>query len=137
MPHKSRWRGSPADSPASNTQALQCCANSAPAYRCGVLSIRHRLAIHQFGSENNRAGDYRAIDIQSDPMSNQNGLNVSFEQIIQQLMSPENQNRAQAEELFNQAKQQPDLLVAELMAVLRQSRALDARGLCAVLLRKV
>ncbi len=70
-------------------------------------------------------------------MANQNGISVPFEQIIQQLMSPENQNRAQAEELFNQAKQQPDLLVSQLTAVLRQSQATEARGLCAVLLRKV
>ena len=66
----------------------------------------------------------------------QNGPGISFEQIIRQLLSPQNQNRAHAEELFNQAKQQPDMLVTQLTAVLRQSQAIEARALCAVLLRK-
>ena len=63
-------------------------------------------------------------------MAGQNGLNVSFEQLIQQLMSTENQNRSRAEELFNHAKQQPAALVPKLTAS-------EARALCAVLLRKV
>lgn len=70
-------------------------------------------------------------------MAASNGMSAPFEQIIQQLMSTENQNRAHAETLFNQAKQQPDLLVTQLTAVLRQSQSTEARALCAVLLRKV
>ena len=72
-----------------------------------------------------------------DAMTAQNGPTLSFEELVQQLMSPENANRTRAEELFNQAKQQPDLLVSQLMAVLRQSHASESRGLSAILLRKV
>ena len=62
---------------------------------------------------------------------------ISFEQVIQGILSTDNQTRAAAEEYFKQVKQQPDICVSQLMVTLEQSQALDSRNLCAVLLRKV
>ena len=45
-----------------------------------------------------------------------------MEACVQALMSPDNTIRSQAEEAFNQAKQQPDQLVPALVGLLRGSQ---------------
>ena len=62
---------------------------------------------------------------------------ISFEQVIQGILSTDNTVRSAAEEYFKRVKQQPDVCVSQLMATLEQSQQLDSRNLCAVLLRKV
>eukprot|EP00897_Mesotaenium_endlicherianum_P006572 jgi/Mesen1/5943/ME000301S05074 len=61
----------------------------------------------------------------------------TFEPLVEQLMSPSNDVRGQAEAVFNQCKQHPDALVTKLVETLRSSPKAELRGLCAVLLRKV
>ena len=66
------------------------------------------------------------------------GPDVSaFEQLIQALMSTQNEVRGQAEKVFNACRDhQADGCVQRLVHVLKASQALELRGLCAVLLRK-
>lgn len=65
------------------------------------------------------------------------GNRAAFEQLLQQLMSPTNEDRARAEELFTQCRAHADPCVGQLVVTLRQSQDVGARSLCAVLLRKV
>lgn len=65
------------------------------------------------------------------------GDRAMFEQLLQQLMSASNEQRAHAEELFTQCRQHADPCVGQLVTTLRQSQDVGARSLCAVLLRKV
>ena len=66
------------------------------------------------------------------------GPDVSaFEQLIQALLSTANEVRSQAEKVFQACKEhQADACVQRLVHVLKNSQALELRGLCAVLLRK-
>ena len=62
----------------------------------------------------------------------------AFEQLVQGLMSSQNQSRQAAEALFNQMKEaNGDACVTNLVALLRTSPQQDSRTLTAVLLRKV
>jgi hypothetical protein len=61
----------------------------------------------------------------------------AFEQLIQALMSTQNEVRSQAEKVFQACKvHHADACVQRLVHVLKASQALELRGLCAVLLRK-
>ncbi|CAI7740685.1 unnamed protein product [Closterium sp. NIES-54] len=61
-----------------------------------------------------------------------------FEQLLQRLLSPSNDDRGEAERIFNLCKQQPDALVLRLVAALQSSAAgADVRTIGAVLLRRV
>ncbi|PSC74524.1 ARM repeat-containing [Micractinium conductrix] len=63
---------------------------------------------------------------------------AAFEQLCAMLMSSQNEQRSQAEAVFAELKKQaPDACAQQLVRSLRQSPSLEARGLCAVLLRKV
>ena len=62
---------------------------------------------------------------------------AAFEAVITALLSPDNAARAAGEARFAEARASPDACVRGLLAVLTTSAELDARGLCAVLLRKV
>ncbi|CAI5941519.1 unnamed protein product [Closterium sp. NIES-65] len=46
-----------------------------------------------------------------------------FEQLLQRLLSPSNDDRGEAERIFNLCKQQPDALVLRLVAALQSSAA--------------
>ncbi|KAG0494850.1 hypothetical protein HPP92_005844 [Vanilla planifolia] len=60
-----------------------------------------------------------------------------FEALISQLMSSANDQRSQAEALFNLCRERhPDALVLKLGQVLHSSQPLDIRAMSAVLLRK-
>lgn len=61
----------------------------------------------------------------------------AFEQLLGQLMANSNEQRSQAESVFNDCKKNPEPLVGQLMATLQQSKDDTIRSLCAVLLRKV
>ncbi len=65
------------------------------------------------------------------------GDGPAFEQLVQLLLSPQNEQRSAAEQVFNQVKTHPDLCVSQLLAILRRSPDEQSRALCAVLLRKV
>lgn len=52
-----------------------------------------------------------------------------FEQVVLALMSPDNTVRGQAEEAFNQAKQNPDALFTTLVTHLRKNSGEQARAL--------
>eukprot|EP00884_Botryococcus_braunii_P020479 jgi/Botrbrau1/7114/Bobra.0165s0131.1 len=60
-----------------------------------------------------------------------------FVAVINKLMSTQNEERKQAENLFNEYKKQPDVCVTSLVMVLRTQPEPEPRALCAVLLRKV
>ena len=65
------------------------------------------------------------------------GDKQAFEQLVQALMSPQNESRQAAEGLFNQLKDNaPDLIATNLIAVLRTAQQQDSRTFSAVLLRK-
>lgn len=61
----------------------------------------------------------------------------AFEQLCALLMSSQNEQRSQAEAVFAELKKHPDACAQQLVRALRHSHSLEARGLCAVLLRKV
>lgn len=60
-----------------------------------------------------------------------------FEQIIANILSPDNNIRNQAEQLYNNSKSNPDFCVGSLVQLLRSSQHIHVRGLACVLLRKV
>ena len=63
---------------------------------------------------------------------------AAFESLIQQLMSADNEARRQAESLLDQLKQHStDLVVGNLMRLMRQSQNPASRDMGAVMLRKV
>lgn len=64
-------------------------------------------------------------------------VDPNFAAIIKQLMSPQNAERQEAEDLFNESKKRPELCVGNLVAILRSSPEAESRAMCAVLLRKV
>ena len=63
---------------------------------------------------------------------------AAFEALIQQLMSADNDGRKQAESLLEQLKQHStDLVIGNLMRVMRTSQNPASRDMGAVMLRKV
>ena len=63
---------------------------------------------------------------------------AAFEALIQQLMSADNDSRKQAESLLDQLKQHStDLVVGNLIRLMRQSQNPASRDMGAVMLRKV
>jgi len=60
-----------------------------------------------------------------------------FEQIILQILSPDNNLRTQAEAAFNETKKQPDFCVLSLLELSRRSQHEQVRALSIVLLRRV
>ncbi|EFC44019.1 karyopherin beta [Naegleria gruberi] len=60
-----------------------------------------------------------------------------FEQVIANILSPDNNIRNQAEAYYNSTKSNPDLCVGSLVQLLRSSQHIHVRGLACVLLRKV
>lgn len=63
---------------------------------------------------------------------------AAFDALIQQLMSADNAGRKQAESLLEQLKQHStDLVVGNLMRLMRQSQNIASRDMSAVMLRKV
>lgn len=63
---------------------------------------------------------------------------AAFEALIQQLMSADNAGRKQAESLLEQLKQHStDLVVGNLIRLMRQSQNPASRDMSAVMLRKV
>ncbi|KAI3798367.1 hypothetical protein L1987_33641 [Smallanthus sonchifolius] len=64
--------------------------------------------------------------------------NSQFETLISHLMSAANEQRSQAETLFNLCKQQhPDTLILKLSQLLHSSPHAEARAMSAVLLRRI
>lgn len=61
----------------------------------------------------------------------------AFEALLQMLMSAQNEQRAHAELVLTEFKKHPDACVGQLVRSLRGSPDLQARSLCAVMLRKV
>ncbi|KAL9651599.1 hypothetical protein ABK040_001544 [Willaertia magna] len=59
-----------------------------------------------------------------------------FEQIIANILSPDNNTRNQAEQYYNNSKSNPDFCVSSLVQLLRSSQQVDVRTLSCVLLRK-
>lgn len=62
---------------------------------------------------------------------------AAFDQIMQHMLSANNEARQAAEKAFEDAKQQPDVLVGNLMQTLRNSQDAEHRALAAVMLRRV
>jgi hypothetical protein len=62
---------------------------------------------------------------------------VIFEELVAALQSSDNAIRNQAEEVFNELKEQPDACITLLVRLLRGSTKVDNRMFCAVMLRKV
>lgn len=63
---------------------------------------------------------------------------AAFDALIQQLMSADNAGRKQAESLLEQLKQHStDLVVGNLIRLMRQSQNIASRDMSAVMLRKV
>ena len=60
-----------------------------------------------------------------------------FEQLAQHMLSADNEARSAAEAAFEEAKQQPDVLIGNLVQSLRGCQDVETRALCAVMLRKV
>eukprot|EP00798_Chlamydomonas_sp_ICE-L_P025737 gene25737-11397_t len=61
-----------------------------------------------------------------------------FEQLVQQLLLPDNDARKHAEDIFNQFKDQyPDVCTTQLVTVLRTSQNVEHRSFAAIMLRKV
>jgi NAD(P)-dependent dehydrogenase (short-subunit alcohol dehydrogenase family) len=69
-------------------------------------------------------------------MSNTVCLDENLPRIIEALISPDNDVRGQAETAFNQAKDNPDVLISVLVHMLRCNDQEQVRSLSAVLLRK-
>ncbi len=65
------------------------------------------------------------------------GDSAAFEALLQMLMSAQNEQRSHAEHVFSELKKHPDACVSQLIRSLRNSADLQARSLCAVMLRKV
>eukprot|EP00698_Gefionella_okellyi_P011181 TRINITY_DN2935_c0_g1_i1.p1 TRINITY_DN2935_c0_g1~~TRINITY_DN2935_c0_g1_i1.p1 ORF type:complete len:1109 (-),score=299.02 TRINITY_DN2935_c0_g1_i1:650-3934(-) len=62
---------------------------------------------------------------------------ADFEQILFQILSPDNDVRKHAETLFEQAKQYPDQMITFLIQLLRASQYAEVRALCAVMVRRL
>lgn len=62
---------------------------------------------------------------------------ANFEALVSQLMVADDAPRSQAEALFEQLKLQPDALVSNLVATMRQSGNNEHRQFAAIMLRKV
>ncbi|EFN51416.1 hypothetical protein CHLNCDRAFT_59245 [Chlorella variabilis] len=97
------------------------------------------LAPRRFGD-----GFAKAEAIGGGPITTMAGLEAlvagdagAFEQLCALLMSSQNEQRSQAEAVFAELKKHPDACAQQLVRALRHSHSLEARGLCAVLLRKV
>jgi len=63
-------------------------------------------------------------------------VNLDFRQVIEQLLSHDNNVRKAAEENYNHAKAQPDTLVTSLFELIRAHPEEQVRNLCCVLLRR-
>lgn len=68
-------------------------------------------------------------------MANANEL-AQFEKIINGLLSPDNDLRTNSEKMFEQTKQQPDLLFRALIKLLCESQKLAVRAFVSVMLRQ-
>ena len=62
---------------------------------------------------------------------------AQYEQVVSALMSQDNAVRSQAEDAFNQLKQQPDVFFSGLIQLARQNANEQIRSLSAVLMRRV
>jgi hypothetical protein len=62
---------------------------------------------------------------------------AEFEVLVAQLLSADNANRKQAEDVYEQLKAHPDGLLELLLLCLRQSPQVQNRQFCAIMLRKV
>ena len=62
---------------------------------------------------------------------------AQYEQVVSALMNQDNAVRSQAEDAFNQLKQQPDVFFSGLIQLARQNANEQIRSLSAVLLRRV
>jgi hypothetical protein len=70
-------------------------------------------------------------------MSHQNLPSIeNFEKVLQNILSPDNTLRNQAEQHFNTAKQNADYCISSLLSILRNSKEVSIRSLCCILLRK-
>jgi hypothetical protein len=63
---------------------------------------------------------------------------AGFQQLVIQLLNQEaaNEQRKQAEAIFEQVKQHPDACAANLLAVMRSSPQVEQRSFAAIMLRK-
>jgi len=62
---------------------------------------------------------------------------AGFSQLVEQLLSADNEPRKHAEELFEKLKQVPDACAGNLLAVMRSSPNVEHRSFAAIMLRKV
>lgn len=62
---------------------------------------------------------------------------MAFSALIQQMLSPQNEQRQAAEAVFAEVKASADLTVTNLLGLLKQSPNTESRAFCAVMLRKV
>lgn len=60
-----------------------------------------------------------------------------FTQLVEQLLSADNEPRKIAEELFDKLKQHPDACAGNLLAVMRTAPNVEHRSFAAIMLRKV
>lgn len=65
------------------------------------------------------------------------GNGEAFDSLLQMLMSTQNDQRSQAEQLFAELKGHADACASHLIRSLKTSPSVESRALCAVLLRKV
>ena len=65
------------------------------------------------------------------------GDSRAFELMVQQMMSPQNETRDEAEKVFSRVKDRADLCIGNLMRMLRTQPDQSLRAFSAVLLRKV
>ncbi len=65
------------------------------------------------------------------------GSSGAFELMVQQMMSPQNEIRDGAEQVFTRVKDQPDLCISNLLRMLRTQQDQSMRAFAAVVLRKV
>jgi hypothetical protein len=64
-------------------------------------------------------------------------MDPAFNSLITQLLSADNEQRKQAEALFEQVKQQPEACAGNLLATLRTAPELEHRSFAAIMMRKV
>ena len=65
------------------------------------------------------------------------GDRIAFSALIQQMLSPQNEQRQAAEAVFVEVKSNANLTVTNLLGLLKRSPDTESRAFCAVMLRKV
>lgn len=99
-----------------------------------ILSARWQLCRHPIPSQRYGLPDRVMATIDVAALL---GGGPPFEALIAQLMLPDNEGRAVAENVFTQLKEHPDALSSNFIAVLRTSSNMAHRQFAAVMLKRV